>query len=195
MEITETQGTLGETEEKEKINYKVYKIPSSPHPIASLRPFAMAEAIRQTNLTSKHDWCQLITDEITTKEFGEGREQVVKIIKARLEPFPPSEEEKAVSLAVARLSAEIAANIITTAKLSTLGGKKITEVFSWTDKDEALVEFVRQCYQEKKESAPASVSTSHIVAAAIIEASSQGADIEDLFRAMKKYLVQTQGKF
>ena len=71
VEIKESQGKLGNTEEGE-IQYKAYKVLSSPHPIQVLRPFAMIEAIRQTHLddSSKDMWANLIDREVISKEFA-----------------------------------------------------------------------------------------------------------------------------
>ena len=118
----------------------------------------------------------------------------MKIIKINFQTFPLQEEEEKIPFEIARLSAEVAANIITTTKLSTLGDCCITNVFNGEVDDEAIVNSVRMCYRPKNAHLPRLASTNHVVAAAVMEASSSGADIENLFQIMKKYLIQAQSK-
>lgn len=197
VKVEEPQGVLGKDGEQE-IRYTLHKSHSGPHPIAALRPFAMAEAIKHTALFDnvKTGWTNLITQEVLLKEFS--KEKHVKIILIDSQVIPPQKKEKVIPYQIACLSAEIAANIIMTTKFSKLGDQEITKVFNWTMKDEAQVDYVRTSYQKGDLEAPASASTSHIVAAAVIHASSAhaphaaNAEIGALFRTMKQYLVQAQ---
>lgn len=188
VKIKEPRGVIGNTPGGEEIHYRAYKIPSGPHPVASLRPFAMIEAIRQTALDkpSKEGWSQLIKTELESKEFL--KEKMVKFVTTDIQVFPPQENETVIPLEIARLSAEFVGNIICTTKFPSLGSRNICQIFNWSMRDEVCVDIIRKSLKDKKGQLPNGVSASHIVAAAVIEASTAGADIENLFQKMKQYL-------
>ncbi len=188
VKFEKPKGVLGKNEENLKVEYESYK--PNKHPIEVLRPFAMAEAIKHTFLDedSKNAWIQLIIDEIVSKEFSQ--EKDIKIIKVKRKHFPPQKKEVTIPFKVASLSAEAVAEIITTAKFQELGDQKITDVFNWSMDDERLVDLIRNSYQDNISNLPSETSSKHIVAAAVIEASTSNANVEFLFQAMKKYLIK-----
>lgn len=190
IDFLETEGTLGIDEANQKFDYKIYKSPAGPHPIEALRPFAMADAIQHTTIdnNSKTKWINFIQSEVTSMEFA--KESNVGILTVNKHSVPPQLVERKVAFAVARLSAEVAANILLTTKLSSLGGKKITEIFNWSLQDELQVDQMIKIYQNRDKPPPSKTSANHIVAAAVIEASTKKADIGNLFQAMKQYLKQ-----
>ncbi len=186
VEINDPQGVIGKNLAGEELRYRAYKIPSGAHPIESLRPFAMIGAIQQTDLNdpSKEGWIELIKKELNSKEFL--KEKTVRIVAINTQVFPHQKTDTVIPLEIARPSAEIVGNILCTTKFQSLGGRNICQIFNWSMKDEAYVDLVRQSF--KKGQLPGDVSASHIVAAAVMEASIAGADIEHLFRKMKEYL-------
>lgn len=192
VKFEKPQGTLGSVGE-EKIQYQAYKILSDEHPIEALRPFLMARALSQSSLPDKlkRPWIDLITGEVISKEFA--KEKNITIVKINPDTFPPEREEIVIPFQVAHRSIELIADAITTTNFQSLGNNKITEIFNWTRNDEMFVESVRDSYKNNKK-LPAKALSNHIVAAAVIEGCSSGADLGDLFKRMKRYLAEVAQK-
>jgi hypothetical protein len=139
------------------------------HPADILRGFLAAATVKQLEFSSAADWSSVLEDE-THKD--------VKKIEI---------EEKHISEADAKLSAQIVSSVIVTHPMPSLENHAFGDFQTWRDSDEQITEQL-QSMLTKSQQPPSDliegVYAAHLVAAATIAALKTGANISLLFERM-----------
>jgi hypothetical protein len=102
-----------------------------------------------------------------------------------------------VSVDDARHSAQRVANAIVNSKAKSLEGHGLSEIQTWTDKDESIVSAVRKILVtagDIPDLGQNRVFAAHIVAAAVIEALANGTDLPLIFDRMIAILARMKDK-
>jgi hypothetical protein len=144
-----------------------------PHPADVLRGFLAAATVRQLAFTLAGDWASAIEAE-TLKD-------VTAIVI----------EDRPLTTAVARRSAEIVATTLVSRKAESLEHHALGEIQNWHDGDETLVARLRgQLVSDKRLPAhyPDGVYAAHVVAAAVTGGLEKGAKIHHIFERLQTSL-------
>jgi hypothetical protein len=172
--------------------YEKFSFPSGKHPVDVLRPFCIAKTIEI--IDAKSEWIQLTKGE-ALKDFDPNG----KLVLNGLEGDPPTLKPVSVDSTLAIKTAEIAAEVVARTPISCLEGKCLLELVSWSVRDEVLVDEIRQGLVQDLERLPdlpipGVYYARHVVAASVLESIKEGSNIERVFNAMKRYLVDAYNK-
>lgn len=143
------------------------------HPADIIRGYLAASAVRLLNFKGAKEWAQIIEDE-TNKDLS-----IIRLAGA------------VVSVEDARQSARIVASTIMRTKLKSLENHELDQIQNWYDEDENIVNQLRS-YLSTTTPLPiayaSGVYAAHVVAAAVVEATSKDADISFIFGRMLEIL-------
>lgn len=140
-----------------------------PHPADIVRGYLAAEVVALLNFTGRKTWSNLIAAE-TTKDAA-------SIVLG----------DEGVPRELARQSARIVAQTLVTHKAAALEGHALGDIQNWRDSDERKVKLVRAALTSNLTLPSSSVTpiyAAHVVAAAVTEALSGGANLPALFSRM-----------
>ena len=139
------------------------------HPADILRGFLAAAVVRLLEFAGAANWAEVIEGE-TEKDMA-----TIRLAGKKVDPK------------VAKKSAEIVAKVIATHPMKSLESHSFAEIQNWRDEDESIVQLLRESLTTANPvpgDLPRKIYAAHMVAAAAIEALSQGADIPVLFQRM-----------
>jgi hypothetical protein len=140
-----------------------------PHPADILRAFLAAATVRQLRFSLARDWARAIE--------AETLKHVRNIVL----------EERPVTPAVARQSAEVVAATLVGKRMNALERHSLGEIQNWRDQDEAIVaglSIILKSDEPLPSRYPEGVFAAHVVAAAVAGTLEKGARIAHVFERM-----------
>ncbi|NGX42462.1 MAG: hypothetical protein K940chlam7_00742 [Chlamydiae bacterium] len=174
-----TEGLFGYLgpENSHPLKYQKYKS-SDKHPVDILRFFVITSVI--SILDSSSCWIKLIEDEVS-KDLGIKNQITLMQLNEKSHPIVINSID--IPIEVAKRSVQVVVEALMSSPLKHLEGKKLTDIFSWTEKDEILVEKIKEIINDPKfEKLPDLASTKsiarHVIAASVLSSVQQRDEVE-----------------
>lgn len=156
------------------------------HPADIIRGYLAASVVRKLSFKGAEKWAKLIESE-TNKDLDEIRLNVESTVDGRLIPNSGT----VISPDDAKKSAEIVAATLVQGKMEHLDKHAFIDIQDWADQDESIVENFRKMLVQLTplpDNFAKGLYAAHVVAAAVMEALSNGADIPMIFERMMTIL-------
>lgn len=192
VKLSGKKGLFGyERDSEDAVQYEKHFTLQDVHPVDCLRVYSMIKVImliKGLQEETQVGWVDLIKREVDKDLHGTS---VIKLEEMDSSKEVPERVFIDIPLDIAIRTAEIAAEVIATSKIKCLKQRSFIDIIPWTDRDEVLVDQIRQALRDNAPIRDISKKVRHIVAAALIESlEASNPKIETLFQRMKLLLVE-----